>query len=125
MNKVELIGNLGKDPEVKFTQAGKAWAKFTLATTSEYNGQTKTQWHNVTCFGPVAEGVGEMRKGDRAHVEGKIEYDTKEVDGVKKYYTNIIAFSVVKEERQARPDGGYQKKPHYSAVASKQADVAF
>lgn len=86
INKVTLIGNLGKEPEIK-TIGDKKLSKFSLATSESYkdkNGewQQKTQWHNVTSWSEV-----KAEKGDTLYVEGKIEY--REHEG--KYYTDIIA----------------------------------
>ena len=98
VNKVILIGNLGKDPEVKYTQGGMAVANFTLATNSSVkdkdgNWQEKTEWHNIKAFGRTAEIAGEyLKKGKTVYVEGRIHYDSwddKET-GQKKYMTQIL-----------------------------------
>ncbi len=95
-NKVQLIGNLGQEPEVKETANGKKFAKFSLATSETYKNQagekvTDTQWHNVILWGKTAE-IAEkyLRKGTQCAVEGKIVYSTYEDEkGNKKYYTQI------------------------------------
>jgi single-strand DNA-binding protein len=98
VNKVILIGNLGNDPETKYTQGGMAVTKISLATTSvrkdkEGNTQERTEWHRVTFFGKLGEIAGEyLRKGSQVYVEGSIRYDKfTGQDGVEKYYTDIIA----------------------------------
>jgi len=103
LNKVLLIGNLGKDPELTYTQSGMAIARFPLATAETFmdkkTGVKKedTTWHNVTIFGKMAEILTQyLNKGRQVYVEGKIRnssYDDK--DGIKRYKTEIIASNVV------------------------------
>jgi len=97
VNKVILVGNLGKDPEVRHLEGDKKVAKFTLATTEAYrdkNGQRveNTEWHNVEFWGPVTDVIEKyLKKGSQVYVEGKLRtrsYEDKE--GVKKYVTEII-----------------------------------
>ena len=121
MNKVELIGNLGKDAEVRFSTLGKPWTTFNLATTDEYKGEKKTQWHTITCFNKTAEKAGELKKGNRVRVEGKIEYTTDEKDGKTRYFTKIIAF-------KAEPVGETPQATHQTAKSNayqNQEDVPF
>ncbi len=97
INKVMLIGNVGKDPEVRYLESGVAVAKFPLATSETYtnkNGDriTNTEWHNVVLWRRLAE-VAEkyVKKGHPLYIEGKIRsrsYDDKE--GIKRYITEII-----------------------------------
>jgi single-strand DNA-binding protein len=103
VNKVILIGNLGKDPEVKYTQAGMPVAKFTLATNDRFKDkegqwQDRTEWHNITAFQRLAEIVGEyLKKGGKCYIEGSLRtssWDDKET-GQKKYKTEIIANDLV------------------------------
>ncbi|MFC3550152.1 single-stranded DNA-binding protein [Lysobacter cavernae] len=98
INKVILVGNLGNDPETKYTQGGMAVTKASLATTSvrkdrEGNTQERTEWHRVTFFGKLGEIAGEyLRKGSQVYVEGSIRYDKYTgQDGVERYSTDIIA----------------------------------
>lgn len=97
VNKVILVGNLGNDPEVKYTQGGMAITSLSLATTSvrkdrEGNQQEKTEWHRVKLFGKLGEIAGEyLKKGRQVYIEGRIEYGSYEKDGVKHYTTDIIA----------------------------------
>lgn len=96
INKVILVGNLGNDPETKYSQGGMAITRISLATTSvrkdkDGNQQEDTQWHRVVFFGKLAEIAGEyLRKGSQCYVEGSIRYDKYEKDGVEKYTTDII-----------------------------------
>ena len=98
VNKALLIGNLGRDPEVRFTPSGRAVARFPVATSevwndSDGNRQERTEWHNVVVWGKQAESCGQyLQKGRQVFIEGSIRtrsYDDK--DGVKKYITEIIA----------------------------------
>ena len=98
INKAILVGNLGNDPETKYTQGGMAITKISLATTSmrkdrDGNPQENTQWHRVTFFGKLGEIAGEyLRKGSQVYVEGEIRYDKYTgQDGVEKYFTEIVA----------------------------------
>src|SRR6476469_10193695 len=96
INKVILVGNLGNDPETKYTQGGMAITTLSLATTSvrkDKDGQQieKTEWHRVKLFGKVGEIAGEyLKKGRQVYIEGRIEYGSHEKDGVKHYTTDII-----------------------------------
>jgi single-strand DNA-binding protein len=103
VNKVILIGNLGKDPEVKYTPSGMAVARFTLATNDRFkdkdgNWQDRTEWHNLVAFQRTAEIVGEyLKKGRTCYVEGKLQtssWDDKE-SGQKRYRTEIIVNDLV------------------------------
>ena len=98
INKVMLLGNVGKDPEMRATQGGMVIASFSLATADRAKDATgnwvdKTEWHNLVCFGRTAEIVRDyVKKGSQLFVEGKItnrSWDDKE-SGQKKYRTEII-----------------------------------
>lgn len=97
INKVILVGNLGDDPETKYTQGGMAVTKCRIATSSERkdrdgNKQSRTEWHRVTFFGKLGEIAGEyLRKGSQVYVEGSIRYDKYTKDGVDHFTTDIIA----------------------------------
>ena len=96
VNKVILVGNLGNDPDVKYTQGGMAITTLSLATTSvrkdrDGNNQEKTEWHRVKLFGKLGEIAGEyLRKGRQVYIEGRLEYGSYDKDGVKHYTTDII-----------------------------------
>jgi single-strand DNA-binding protein len=103
VNKVILIGNLGKDPEVKYTASGTPVAKFSLATNERFKDkagewQDRTEWHNIVAFQRLAEIVGEyVKKGGKLYIEGRLQtssWDDKE-SGQKKYRTEIIANDLV------------------------------
>ncbi len=98
VNKVILLGNVGKDPEIRATPSGMVIAQFPLATADRQKDQTgnwvdKTEWHNLVCFGRTAEIVRDyVKKGKQLYIEGKIQtrsWDDKE-SGQKKYRTEII-----------------------------------
>lgn len=103
VNKVILIGNLGKDPEMRYTPSGTAVAKFTLATNERFkdkdgNWQDRTEWHNLVAFTRTAEIVGEyLKKGRTVYIEGSLRtssWDDKETNQ-KKYRTEIIVNDLV------------------------------
>ena len=103
VNKVILIGNLGKDPEVKVTPSGTPVAKFTMATNERYKDkagqwQDRTEWHNLVAWQRTAEIIGEyVKKGSKVYVEGRLQtssWDDK-TTGEKKYRTEIIVNDLV------------------------------
>jgi single-strand DNA-binding protein len=94
MNRVMLIGRLGKDPELRYTPSGTPLAKFTLATDRrKHNGEKQPpDWHRIIAWNRLAEICGQyLFKGKQVMIEGRIEYDSYEKDGVKHYTTDIIA----------------------------------
>lgn len=98
VNKVILVGNLGKDPEVRYLPSGDAVANITIATSSKYKNKAgelveETEWHRVTFFGKLAEVVGQyLKKGRPVYVEGRIKtHKYTDNAGVEKYSTDIIA----------------------------------
>jgi len=101
INSATLIGNTGKDPEVRTISSGKKVASFSLATTEHYKNAsgektTKTSWHNIKAWGGLAE-IAEkyIKKGQLLYVEGKIDYSSyDDKDGNKRYVTEIIANSI-------------------------------
>ncbi len=101
VNKVILIGNLGKDPELRYLPSGGPVTKFSLATGARWKDkdgqwQERTDWHNIVAFGRTAEVCNEyLKKGSPIYVEGRIQtrsYDDR--DGNKKWITEIIAQSI-------------------------------
>ena len=98
VNKVILVGNLGRDPEVRSTTSGQPVATFSLATNRRWNDrqgnrQEETEWHQIVCWGRQAEVAGEyLRKGKQIYVEGRIQtrsWDDRQT-GEKKYRTEIV-----------------------------------
>jgi len=121
INKVILVGNLGDDPETKYTQGGMAVTKVRLATTSvrkdrDGNQQERTEWHRVTFFGKLGEIAGEyLRKGSQVYVEGSIRYDKYTGnDGVERYFTDIIADEMQMLGGRGEGGGGGGDRPQRS-----------
>src|SRR6266478_7402913 len=103
VNKVILIGNLGKDPEVKYTPSGTPVAKLTLATNERFKDkggewQDRTEWHNVVVWQRLAEIAGEyLKKGSKVYIEGRLQtrsWDDKQTNQ-KKYMTEVVAGTLV------------------------------
>src|SRR5437016_208042 len=124
LNKVMLIGNLGKDPEVKFIPGGTAVAKFSLATNERFKDkagewQDRTEWHNIVAWQRLAEIVGEyVKKGSKVYIEGRLQTSSWEdkQSGEKKYRTEIIAHDLVL--LGGRGEGGDSEGRSRSAAAS-------
>lgn len=133
VNKVILVGNLGRDPEIRYLPSGEPVANIALATSSKYKSKTgemveETEWHRITFFGKLAEIVGQyLKKGRSVYVEGRLKtrkYTDK--DGVEKYATDIIANEMQMlggREGMGEPqggsgdDGGYEAAPRRPAPA--------
>ncbi|MBE0673226.1 MAG: single-stranded DNA-binding protein [Bacteroidales bacterium] len=101
-NRVQLIGNLGQDPEIKKTEKGKSVARFTLATSESYrNGEgqkiEETTWHNIVAWNGLADIAGKfLKKGKEVAVEGRISHRSYEdKDGVQKYFTEIVLSDIL------------------------------
>jgi single-strand DNA-binding protein len=121
VNKVTLLGNVGKDPEIRSTAGGTMVANLTLATSdrqkdAQGNWQDRTEWHNLVAFTRTAEIVRDyVKKGSKLYIEGKIQtrsWDDKE-SGQKRYRTEIIVNELVllssREEGSGGGQGGYSK----------------
>jgi len=114
VNKVILVGNLGKDPEVKYTPNGVAVAKFSLATNERYKDksgewQDRTEWHNIIAWQRLAEIVGEyVKKGSKIYIEGRLQTSSWEdkQSGEKKYKTEIVANDLVLLGGRGDGEGG-------------------
>ncbi len=97
VNKVILVGNLGRDPEVRYMPNGEAVANFSIATTDSWKDksgqkQEKTEWHNIVMYRRLAEIAGEyLKKGRPVYVEGRLQTRKWEKDGVTRYTTEIVA----------------------------------
>lgn len=93
-NKVFLIGNVGRDPEIKYLISGDAVANFSLATTMKYKGEEKTEWHRIVAFGKVVDVIEKyITKGSRICVEGRLQTREWEDKGGTKHYTTEIVMS--------------------------------
>jgi single-strand DNA-binding protein len=97
MNKAMIIGNLGNDPEIRYTQKGAAVATFSIATTEKWkdeNGaqQEHTDWHRIVAWKGLAEVCGDhLKKGSKVYIEGKMQTRKWEENGITRYTTEIIA----------------------------------
>ncbi len=102
VNKVMLVGNLGKDPEVRYTGSGVAVATFSVATNESWkdadgNAQERTEWHNIVAWRKLAEICGQyLKKGSKIWLEGRLQYRTyDDKNGVKRYVTEIVMNEMV------------------------------
>jgi len=130
VNKVIIVGNLGRDPEIRYMPSGDAIANIAVATSfkskDRNTGEQKelTEWHRISFFGRLAEIVGQyLKKGSSVYVEGRLQtrkYTDK--DGVEKYATDIIAEQMqMLGGRQGMGDGGGMDDGGYDAPAPRQA----
>lgn len=117
INKVILVGNLGKDPEVRYLEQGVAVARITVATTESYKNKEgkrveTTEWHNVVLWRGLAEVTEKyLKKGNQVYIEGKLRtksWDDK--DGVKRYTTEIVADSMTMLGKKSEEGGGSYEK---------------
>ena len=119
INKVMLIGNLGRDPETRYAQNGNAVTKFSIATSESWKDRTtgeqqeRTEWHNIVCFARLGEIAGEyLRKGSKVYIEGSLRTSSWEVNGEKKYRTEINANELqMLDSRGSMGDGGFGGAP--------------
>lgn len=124
LNKVTLIGNLGKDPEIRHFEGGSMVSKFSIATNENYrdrNGewQTRTEWHDVVCWGPLAERVEKnLKKGFLVYVEGKLttrKWQDKE--GNDRYTTEVVSNMVKSLER--RESSGATNSSNFPSIEDR------
>lgn len=128
VNKAILLGNVGKDPEIRSTNGGSLVASVSLATADRQkdgqgNWQDKTEWHNLVAFNRTAEIIRDyVKKGDRLYIEGKIQtrsWDDKD-SGVKKYRTEIFVFDVTLLSGRSDQNGnGYSRSNTSYATAGR------
>ena len=138
INKVILIGNLGRDPETRYMQNGNAVTNFSVATSETWrdkstgDNQERTEWHNVVCFAKLGEIAGEyLKKGSKLFIEGSLRTSSWEADGQKKYRTEVIARDMqMLDSRGAgmgggmsggMNDGGYNQSPPANQQRAPQA----
>jgi len=121
VNKVILLGNLGKDPEVRYTQSGKAVTSFSLATSERAgrDGNERTEWHNIVAWDKLAELCGRLvKKGNKVYVEGRLqtrEYTDR--DGNKRWSTEVVAREMVFLTTERDLGGGRGKSAPHPADA--------
>jgi single-strand DNA-binding protein len=125
LNKAMIIGNLGRDPEMRYTPNGQAVTQFTVAVNRNYkdsSGEWKeeTEWFRVVAWGPLAERTAEyLRKGRKVYVEGRLQTRSWEgQDGQKRYTTELIASTVTALDPRPREEGGEPPAPRQSSSSS-------
>ena len=113
INKVILVGNLGADPELRYTPAGSAVATFNIATSESWkdkdgNPVERTEWHRIVVWSKLAEVAGEyLKKGSQIYVEGRLTTrNWQDKDGVKRYTTEVVAQNFLMLGRKADGGGG-------------------
>ncbi len=131
VNKAILIGNLGKDPEVRYMPSGEAIANITLATTDTWKDksgekQEKTEWHRVSFFGRQAEVVGEyLKKGSQIYVEGRIQTRKwQDKEGQDRYTTEIVADRMQMLGSKSSTSGSFEVVENKPAAASSGGGAA-
>jgi len=134
VNRVILIGHLGKDPEIKFTPSGVALAKFSLATSSrrkdtEGNYTDYTEWHNIVLWRKQAEVAGEyLKKGMMVYIEGRIQTRSWEDDqGQKRYMTEIVGerMQMFPRKSEGDPSTAPKKEKTEEAPPAEEEDLPF
>jgi single-strand DNA-binding protein len=96
LNKVQLIGRLGKAPQLRQISGDKSVANFSLATSTRFNDKEQTEWHNVTAWGKTAENAAKyLVKGSEVYVEGRLQTRSYDKDGQKHYATSIVAEQII------------------------------
>ena len=129
INKVILVGNVGADPEVKYTPSGTPVGKFSLATNKRFKNksgewQDRTEWHNIVAWQRLAEIVGEyVSKGSKVYIEGKLQTSSWEnrQSGEKKYRTEIVARDLV---LLGSRENGNSKQEHVTSGEQREPDDA-
>ncbi|HIJ80662.1 MAG TPA: single-stranded DNA-binding protein [Desulfuromonadales bacterium] len=124
LNKVMLIGNLGKDPEVRYTASGQAVASFSLATSDKFKGKSgemeeRTEWHNITLWGKLAEIAGEyLSKGKTVYIEGRLQTRKwQDKSGNDRYTTDIVGdrMQMLSPKGEGRRGGDSASEPARSS----------
>ena len=131
LNKCMIIGNLGRDPEMRYTPSGQPVTQFTVAVYRNYRDQQgewqeETEWFRVVAWGPLAERTAEyLRKGRKVYVEGRLQTRQWEgQDGQKRYTTELIANTVTALDRRPTEEGaeqGGEPRPARAAAPAAQA----
>jgi len=127
VNKVQIIGTLGRDPEMKYLPSGSAVVSVSVATDESYqdkqSGQKveKTEWHRMTAFGKLAEIIGQyLKKGSKAYFEGKLRTNEYEKDGIKRYSTEIVISEMMMLDSQQQGNGQAAQQPQQGGFAPQQ-----
>ncbi len=124
LNRVHLIGQVGKDPEIRYSQSGTAVVTFSLATNDYFKDKRtgekveKTAWHNLVAFGKIGELISEyVRKGSRLYLEGSLDYQQYEKDGEKKYITKIAVKDFNMLDSLSRNNNNSSNKDYEASVS--------
>lgn len=126
VNKVILVGNVGRDPETRHLDKGVVVTRFSLATTESYTAKTgekvsNTEWHNIVAWRGLAEIIEKyVKKGSQLYIEGRLRTNTYEKDGVKHYATEIYADTMHmlgKREGQAEGNGSQAQNETVQSVS--------
>ncbi|MGH2575361.1 MAG: single-stranded DNA-binding protein [Ignavibacteria bacterium] len=133
LNKVILIGRLGQDPELKYTQSGLAVAKFTLATGQQWkdqdgNTQDRTEWHSITAWRRLAEICSEyLKKGSKVYLEGSLSTSSWEDENKKKHYRTEIVLNdmIMLDAKGTGSSSGEAASDNVSTLDSKEDDLPF
>jgi len=127
MNKVILMGNIGQDPAITYTQNGLAVCKISIATNEKIKGEKVVSWHRCVAFSKTAELIEKyIEKGDRLLIEGKIKYDSYDKDGTSIYTTDIIINTIEfinnKQSQNNEQKPSFQKRQNDSRNNQKERD---
>jgi single-strand DNA-binding protein len=136
LNKVMLIGRLGKDPDVKYTQSGLAIVNFTLATNEDWpdksTGERKerTEWHNIVVFGKLGEICGKyLSKGKQVYIEGRIQTRSWEQEGTTRYKTEIVVNDMRMLDSKAPGGDSVRSEPaqenYYENPSSSESQASY
>jgi single-strand DNA-binding protein len=135
VNKVIIVGNIGRDPETRYSAGGAAITNISVATSEKWKdkqtGEDKdrVEWHNIVFFGRLAEVAGEyLRKGAQVYIEGSLRTEKYEKDGVERYSTKIVASEMqMLGGKRADSDGDAPREPRGRSASNDQAakDAAF
>lgn len=131
VNKVILVGNVGKDPDIKYTPSGVPLAKLSLATNEKYKDksgewQERTEWHNLVLWQRLAEIVGDyVKKGSKVYVEGRLQTSNWEdkQSGEKKYRTEIVVGELVLLGTNGNGNGEHSRPAGYAGPRQKAANA--
>ena len=126
VNKVILLGNVGRDPETRYAQNGTAVTRFSIATSEIWKDRTsgeqqeRTEWHDIVCFARLAEVAGEyLKKGSKVYIEGQLRTSSWEQDGQKKYRTEVNAKELqMLDSKGNEIQTSLQDRPSGSSAAS-------
>ncbi len=135
VNKVILIGRLGRDPEVRYTPSGKAVANFSIATSEQWTNKEgtkteQTEWHRIVAWGRTGEICGEyLKKGSMVYIEGKLQTRSwEDREGVKKYTTEVVAQVMQMlggTGKEGRPGAGEDRFSVEEPVMVPEDDIPF